>query len=145
MSLTLNPYLMLLVFVVFIALIFFLNILLYRPILAFMQKRDESLNGGILALDGDKKRMEEIDLEIQKILKDAKEEAREIRNLATQEAQKKYNESFERARVELENRFNESKKGLVSQQEALHHALKNEAQCFGSLIEDKIAQMRSVQ
>ncbi|MCE3046893.1 hypothetical protein [Helicobacter kayseriensis] len=144
MSLTLNPYLMLLVFIVFMALIICLNTLLYRPMLHFIQKRNQSLQGGLLGLDEDKRKVQDIQLEIQKLLNEAKQEAKEIRNTATKEAQKKYNESFERAKIELENRFEESRRVLISQHQATQSALQYEINAISDAIEDKISKMRSV-
>lgn len=145
MSAVFHPYLMLLVFCVFIALIFFLNLWLYRPILGFIKKRDESLKSAQSALNKNQEKAKEIQIEIQKLLFDAKQEAKEIKDQAMQEAQKKYNESFERAKNELELRFNEQKEILITQQKMLQKKLIEEIHSFETLIQNKITQGRSIQ
>ncbi len=119
--------------------------MLYRPILEFLEKRSQSLKQGFLNASGDRQRIEEIDLEIRNILESAKREAKEIKALALQDAQKKYDEGFERARSELESRFLENKKGLIEQNALLQAKLCEEREGFVVAIEQKINQLRSAQ
>lgn len=141
MSLTLNLSLMFLVFVVFMLLIFFLDFWLYRPMLDFMARRERMLIEGTSKLGEEKERINELHQQAQEVVKKAREEARLIREMANKEAREKYEESFGRARSEVEARFVESKRLFEEQRSTLREELFGNAPLFRQEMDKKIAQM----
>lgn len=132
---------MLFVFIVFILLIIILNFWLYRPILDFMAKREEMFSSETSKLDEEKGKIARLHKEAQELIANARHEARIIRELANKEAGAKYEESFERAKNEIEARFIESKKILDEQRSVLREELVSKIPLFQQEIENRIKEM----
>ena len=124
MSLELNPFLMLLVFVTFFLLIFILNAWLYRPMLAFMQQRDRLLGENAQGVEEQKAEIKKLKAEIEEVLANAKIEAKAIKDQATSQAQALYDEKFEKTKYELDMRFSQALQELSEKR----HIVKQELQ-----------------
>lgn len=134
----LNLTLMLLVFVVFMALIFYLNFWLYHPILEQMQKRKSLLDEDGSALVGLKAEVEEIKVKAQEVLLQARDQANKIKEEAIKEAQSDYDERFNRARSEIENRFLASQKELRDNQAKFYAELESRVPIFAQAIQKRV-------
>lgn len=129
---------MLLVFVIFMALIFYLNFWLYRPILEQMQKRKSLLDEDGSTLVGLKAEVEEIKAKAQEVLLQARDQANKIREEAIKEAQSDYDERFNRARSEIENRFLASQKELRDNQAKFYAELELKVPVFTQAIQKRV-------
>ena len=98
---------MVMTIVVFLALIYFLNQKLYKPLLAFMEERENSIkkdeelaNQNTLDLNIDK-------AELEKVVSEANMSASQIKNEAIQKAKDKVDEILSKKRVELQADFDD--------------------------------------
>ena len=83
MEISVNSNLMILVFCCFVLLLFFLNQWLYKPLLAFMNKRDEMIKKDLQNTQGNLQEITKIQDEINTIIGNAQKEAKEIIEQAT--------------------------------------------------------------
>lgn len=144
MSLELNPFLMLLVFIVFLLLIFILNTWLYRPMLDFMQHRDRLLGENASDIEEQREEIQRIKVEIEEVLSNAQAEAKQIKEQAVKQAQILYDEKFTRAKAEIDLRYANALEGLQEKrklirkyleesQDQLHMEVKNKFNSLGDL------------
>lgn len=129
---------MLLVFVIFITLIFLLDLWLYRPILKQIQRRKSLLDEDGDALVGLKAEVEKIKAKSQAVLFQARDQASKIKEEAIVEAQSDYDERFNRARSEIENRFLVSQKELQDKQAKIYAELETKVPVFTQAIQKKV-------
>lgn len=96
---------MLLVFITFLLLIFILNAWLYRPMLAFIQQRECLLGENARGIEEQKAEIESLRAEIEQVLVEAKDEAKQIKDLAISQAQALYDEKFCKTKADLDARY----------------------------------------
>ena len=73
--LDIDPLLMLLVFVVFVVSVYFLNEVLYKPLLSFMDNRDKSIKNDLESIRGNDRDIAVLQAEAENILANARKEA----------------------------------------------------------------------
>lgn len=133
---------MLLVFVVFMALIVALNFWLYRPLLAFMFKREEMLKKDSLNLQLQEQKIKDLHSEALMIVEKARQEANNIKEKTRKESQEKYVESFERVKNEMETRFLKAYQDLKEQRLAIRNELKEHLPAYQVAIQEQISKMK---
>ncbi len=119
MSITLNPYLMLLVFVTFMLLIFLLNQWLFKPMLAFMSNRDSFIDQEITNTQGYRGEIES----------------------ATKEAKTNYEEKINAKKVENESKLAQAKQELEEQKSQLYAELLEQLPVFKNALNAKLEQI----
>ncbi|RDU68719.1 F0F1 ATP synthase subunit B' [Helicobacter cholecystus] len=145
MSLDLNPFLMLLVFVTFLLLIFILNIWLYRPMLAFMQQRERLLGENAQGIEEKKAEIQRLKAQIEQVLMEAKDEAKQIRDLATSQAQALYDEKFEKTKAELDLRYLTSLNELKEKQVVIRSELEKTQNALNTEVKVKFTSLGEIQ
>lgn len=140
MSITIpDPWLMLLVFVVFIITMLLLNSWLFKPLIGFMDERENSLRKDMESAMSDDNEVQEIQEKIRAIFADAKAQASSIIESATIEAKAEYDEKMEKQanevqgridsfRADLENQKNQAKQELLADLGVFEMALKSKVQ-----------------
>ncbi|WP_104743570.1 FoF1 ATP synthase subunit B' [Helicobacter cinaedi] len=141
MSITLNPYLMSLVFVTFILLIYLLNQWLFKPMMTFIDNRDASIERDLSSTQNHKGNIQRIDEEITQILSSARKEAAQILELATREAKATYEEKINAKKAENEKKLAESKQALQEQQTQLYAELLEQLPVFKLALDSKLKQI----
>ena len=116
---------MVMTIVVFLALIYFLNQKLYKPLLAFMEERENSIkkdeelaNQNTLDLNIDKAELEEV-------VSEANMSASQIKNEAIQKAKDKVDEILSKKRVELQADFDDFMNDLAKQKDEIKAGLQS--------------------
>lgn len=116
---------MVMTIVVFLALIYFLNQKLYKPLLAFMEERENSIkkdeelaNQNTLDLNIDK-------AELEKAVSEANMSASQIKNEAIQKAKDKVDEILSKKRLELQADFDDFMNDLAKQKDEIKAGLQS--------------------
>lgn len=141
MSITLNPYLMLLVFITFILLIYLLNQWLFKPMLAFMNNRDSSIERDLLSTQTHKGDTQHIEEEIAQILSLARKEATQILESATKEAKATYESKINAKKAENESKLAQYKQELQEQKSQLYIELLEQLPLFKTILNTKLKQI----
>lgn len=128
---------MLLVFVTFMLLILILNTWLYRPMLELVAKREALLGADAKGVEEQKKEIEKLKNETEEVLREARAEAKKIKDLATLEAQGIYEEKLNRSKAEISNRFLNSENELKERRAEIREELQKNASVFEEEVREK--------
>lgn len=128
---------MLLVFVTFMLLILILNTCLYRPILELLKKREALLGEDAKDLQEQKNEITQLKVEAEKVLAEARDQAKKIKDLATLEAQGVYEEKLNRSKAEIGNRFLNAQRELDQKREQIKEELRKNAGVFEDEVRKK--------
>ena len=121
--LEIDPKLLGITVVVFLVMIYLLNVILYKPILSFVDSRNESIANEEKALSiyrNDTKKYEE---ECAAILASARDEVSKLKAAAIQSANELSKSKIDAERARLEADYKEFEASLKTEQEALKVAL----------------------
>ena len=121
--LEIDPKLLGITVVVFLVMIYLLNVILYKPILSFVDSRNESIANEEKELSkygNDTKKYEE---ESAAILASARDEVSKLKAAAIQSANELSKSKIDAERARLEADYKEFEAGLKTEQEALKVAL----------------------
>lgn len=121
--LEIDPKLLGITVVVFLVMIYLLNVILYKPILSFVDSRNESIANEekeLLKYGNDTKKYEE---ECAAILASARDEVSKLKAAAIQSANEASKSKIDAERARLEADYKEFEAGLKIEQEALKVAL----------------------
>lgn len=140
MEISVNSNLMILVFCCFVLLLFFLNQWLYKPLLAFMNKRDEMIKKDLQNTQGNLQEITKIQDEINTIMGNAQKEAKEIIEQATAREKKLMEEKLAEKKAELDSRLLAFREDLVRQQKELKDDLGTHIDEFKQSIRKKLEQ-----
>ncbi|PAF48431.1 F0F1 ATP synthase subunit B' [Helicobacter sp. 12S02634-8] len=141
MTITVNPYLMLLVFVVFLITLYLLNTWLYKPIFSFMDNRNSSITQDVESIHNNEQEIIEIDREIKQILENARLESVQIVEQANNEAKTAYEAKISKNKAETAAKFEEFLEGLQSQRSELKGRLLEQMPVFEESLKIKISQI----
>jgi F-type H+-transporting ATPase subunit b len=103
--LDISLWLVLFVTVLFLALIYLLNEMLYKPLLAFMDKREASINGDLSASTQNADEIEEAKALAHEKISTAKGEAASIRDAAMAKAKESAAAKLEESKLALEKQY----------------------------------------
>ena len=105
MGISVNPYLMILVFVCFLILLVCLNQWLYKPVFEFMDKRDEHIKKDLQDTQNNAQDILTIEEEINAIISKAQQEAKDIIEQANIEEKDLFESAIQQKKAELDDRF----------------------------------------
>ncbi len=134
MNISVNPYLMAVVFIVFVLLLWAMNVWVYRPLLAFMDNRQAEIKDSLAKIKTDNAQSVEIGHQIDAFLKEAAERRREI----IAEAIQKATESYDAVIKQKENEFNQEFEAFAKQLQNEKQALKEQLQAQMPVFEDEL-------
>ncbi|RKV12884.1 FoF1 ATP synthase subunit B' [Helicobacter pylori] len=134
MNISVNPYLMAVVFVVFVLLLWTMNVWVYRPLLAFMDNRQAEIKDSLAKIKTDNAQSVEIGHQIETLLKEAAEKRREV----IAEAIQKATESYDAVIKQKENELNQEFEAFIKQLQNEKQVLKEQLQVQMPVFEDEL-------
>ncbi|WQY06452.1 FoF1 ATP synthase subunit B' [Helicobacter pylori] len=134
MNISVNPYLMAVVFIVFVLLLWAMNVWVYRPLLAFMDNRQAEIKDSLAKIKTDNAQSVEIGHQIEALLKEAAEKRREV----IAEAIRKATESYDAVIKQKENELNQEFEAFAKQLQNEKQALKEQLQAQMPVFEDEL-------
>lgn len=142
MSITIpDPWLMLLVFVVFIITMFLLNTWLFKPLIGFMDERENSLRKDMESAVSDDNEVKEIQEKIRSVFADAKAQASRIIEDAIDSAKADYDARMEKKTSEIQAKLESFRADLESQKYQVRQELLADMVGFESALKGKIQQI----
>ncbi|MGL2628564.1 FoF1 ATP synthase subunit B' [Helicobacter pylori] len=139
MNISVNPYLMAVVFVVFVLLLWAMNVWVYRPLLAFMDNRQAEIKDSLAKIKTDNAQSVEIGHQIDALLKEAAERRREIIAEAIQKATESYDAVIKQKENELNQEFEAFAKQLQNEKQALKEQLQAQMPVFEDELNKRVA------
>lgn len=118
-------------------LILILNTCLYRPILELLKKREALLGEDAKDLQEQRNEIAQLKVETEKVLTEARDQAKKIKDLATLEAQGVYEEKLNRSKAEIGNRFLNAQRELDQKREQIKEELRKNAGVFEDEVRKK--------
>ncbi|GAA6947190.1 FoF1 ATP synthase subunit B' [Helicobacter pylori] len=139
MNISVNPYLMAVVFVVFVLLLWAMNVWVYRPLLAFMDNRQAEIKDSLAKIKTDNTQSVEIRHQIDALLKEAAEKRREMIAEAIQKAVESYDAVIKQKENELNQEFEAFAKQLQNEKQALKEQLQVQMPVFEDELNKRVA------
>jgi len=139
--LDLNPGLMLFVLVVFFSLLFVLDQMLYKPLLKFMDDRDNSIANDLKDAEEMAGNSDELNAKADAVLADAKAEANAVREKAVNEAKALAESKVESKIKELDDKYQSFLKDLSSSKDELEKALSDQMPLFKESLKTKMSNL----
>ncbi|MCQ2733822.1 FoF1 ATP synthase subunit B' [Helicobacter pylori] len=139
MNISVNPYLMAVVFIVFVLLLWAMNVWVYRPLLAFMDNRQAEIKDSLAKIKTDNAQSVEIGHQIDALLKEAAERRREIIAEAIQKATESYDAVIKQKENELNQEFEAFAKQLQNEKQALKEQLQAQMPVFEDELNKRVA------
>ncbi|GAA7361836.1 FoF1 ATP synthase subunit B' [Helicobacter pylori] len=139
MNILVNPYLMAVVFVVFVLLLWAMNVWVYRPLLAFMDNRQAEIKDSLTKIKTDNTQSVEIRHQIDALLKEAAEKRREMIAEAIQKAAESYDAVIKQKENELNQEFEAFAKQLQNEKQILKEQLQVQMPVFENELNKRVA------
>ncbi|WP_024113751.1 FoF1 ATP synthase subunit B' [Helicobacter pylori] len=139
MNISVNPYLMAVVFVVFVLLLWAMNVWVYRPLLAFMDNRQAEIKDSLAKIKTDNAQSVEIRHQIEILLKEVAEKRREMIAEAIQKATESYDAVIKQKENELNQEFEAFAKQLQNEKQALKEQLQVQMPVFENELNKRVA------
>ncbi len=127
------------VFVVFVLLLWAMNVWVYRPLLAFMDNRQAEIKDSLAKIKTDNAQSVEIGHQIDAFLKEAAERRREIIAEAIQKATESYDAVIKQKENELNQEFEAFAKQLQNEKQALKEQLQAQMPVFEDELNKRVA------
>lgn len=141
MSLSVNPWLMLVVFAVFILSAYLLNRWLYKPLLTFIDNRNISIKSDLESVQNNSSEVAALDAEAARVLTQARSEANLIREKALESAKMISEQKVASKREELEKKKREFLNALTEEENALRSSLLAQMPLYRESLKAKISQL----
>ncbi|UOS16139.1 FoF1 ATP synthase subunit B' [Helicobacter pylori] len=139
MNISVSPYLMAVVFVVFVLLLWAMNVWVYRPLLAFMDNRQAEIKDSLAKIKTDNTQSVEIRHQIDALLKEAAEKRREMIAEAIQKAAESYDAVIKQKENELNQEFEAFAKQLQNEKQILKEQLQVQMPVFENELNKRVA------
>ncbi|WP_073470472.1 FoF1 ATP synthase subunit B' [Helicobacter pylori] len=139
MNISVNPYLMAVVFVVFVLLLWAMNVWVYRPLLAFMDNRQAEIKDSLAKIKTDNTQSVEIRHQIDALLKEAAEKRREMIAEAIQKVAESYDAVIKQKENELNQEFEAFAKQLQNEKQILKEQLQAQMPVFEDELNKRVA------
>ncbi len=139
--LDLNLGLMLFVLVVFFSLLFLLNQMLYKPLLKFMDDRDNSIANDLKNAKEMAGNSDELHAKADAILADAKAEANTVKEKAVNEAKALADSKIESKTKELDSKYQSFVDELANNKEELQKSLSTQLPLFKESLKAKMGNL----
>ncbi len=127
------------VFVVFVLLLWAMNVWVYRPLLAFMDNRQAEIKDSLAKIKTDNAQSVEIRHQIETLLKEAAEKRREMIAEAIQKAAESYDAVIKQKENELNQEFEAFAKQLQNEKQVLKEQLQAQMPVFESELNKRVA------
>ncbi len=127
------------VFVVFVLLLWAMNVWVYRPLLAFMDNRQAEIKDSLAKIKMDNAQSVEIRHQIETLLKEAAEKRREMIAEAIQKAAESYDAVIKQKENELNQEFEAFAKQLQNEKQALKEQLQAQMPVFEDELNKRVA------
>lgn len=127
------------VFVVFVLLLWAMNVWVYRPLLAFMDNRQAEIKDSLAKIKTDNTQSVEIRHQIDALLKEAAEKRREMIAEAIQKAAESYDAVIKQKENELNQEFEAFAKRLQNEKQALKEQLQVQMPVFENELNKRVA------
>ncbi len=127
------------VFVVFVLLLWAMNVWVYRPLLAFMDNRQAEIKDSLAKIKMDNTQSVEIRHQIESLLKEAAEKRREMIAEAIQKATESYDAVIKQKENELNQEFEAFAKQLQNEKQALKEQLQAQMPVFEDELNKRVA------
>ncbi len=127
------------VFVVFVLLLWAMNVWVYRPLLAFMDNRQAEIKDSLAKIKTDNTQSVEIGHQIDALLKEAAERRREIIAEAIQKATQSYDVVIKQKENELNQEFEAFAKQLQNEKQVLKEQLQVQMPVFEDELNKRVA------
>ncbi len=127
------------VFVVFVLLLWAMNVWVYRPLLAFMDNRQAEIKDSLAKIKTDNTQSVEIRHQIDALLKEAAEKRREMIAEAIQKATESYDAVIKQKENELNQEFEAFAKQLQNEKQALKEQLQAQMPVFENELNKRVA------
>ncbi|GAA7905718.1 FoF1 ATP synthase subunit B' [Helicobacter pylori] len=139
MNISVNPYLMAVVFVVFVLLLWAMNVWVYRSLLAFMDNRQAEIKDSLAKIKTDNAQSVEIGHQIETLLKEVAEKRREMIAEAIQKATESYDAVIKQKENELSQEFEAFAKQLQNEKQVLKEQLQVQMPVFEDELNKRVA------
>jgi len=139
--LEINPILLAVTIIVFLALITVLNSWLYRPLFAYMEKRDADIKKDLDEVGSNDEEIAALKAQAQSIVDNAKREVTELREKVIANAKELANSKIEAKRAELATEYSEFETSLDGEREQIKVALLSQVPLFKEAVKAKFAQI----
>ncbi len=127
------------VFVVFVLLLWAMNVWVYRPLLAFMDNRQAEIKDSLAKIKTDNAQSVEIRHQIETLLKEVAEKRREMIAEAIQKAAESYDAVIKQKENELNQEFEAFAKQLQNEKQALKEQLQAQMPVFEDELNKRVA------
>ncbi len=127
------------VFVVFVLLLWAMNVWVYRPLLAFMDNRQAEIKDSLTKIKTDNTQSVEIRHQIDALLKEAAEKRREMIAEAIQKAAESYDAVIKQKENELNQEFEAFAKQLQNEKQILKEQLQVQMPVFQNELNKRVA------
>ncbi len=127
------------VFVVFVLLLWAMNVWVYRPLLAFMDNRQAEIKDSLAKIKTDNAQSVEIRHQIETLLKEAAEKRREMIAEAIQKAAESYDAVIKQKENELNQEFEAFAKQLQNEKQVLKEQLQAQMPVFEDELNKRVA------
>lgn len=127
------------VFVVFVLLLWAMNVWVYRPLLAFMDNRQAEIKDSLAKIKTDNTQSVEIRHQIDALLKEAAEKRREMIAEAIQKATESYDAVIKQKENELNQEFEAFAKQLQNEKQILKEQLQAQMPVFEDELNKRVA------
>ncbi len=127
------------VFVVFVLLLWAMNVWVYRPLLAFMDNRQAEIKDSLAKIKTDNAQSVEIRHQIETLLKEVAEKRREMIAEAIQKAAESYDAVIKQKENELNQEFEAFAKQLQNEKQALKEQLQVQMPVFEDELNKRVA------
>ncbi len=127
------------VFVVFVLLLWAMNVWVYRPLLAFMDNRQAEIKDSLAKIKTDNAQSVEIRHQIETLLKEAAEKRREMIAEVIQKATESYDAVIKQKENELNQEFEAFAKQLQNEKQALKEQLQAQMPVFEDELNKRVA------
>lgn len=127
--------------VIFLAVIFILNVLLYKPLLKFMDERAVSIDNDEKKVKDNFEEMTNFGEELTKIKQDTRDEINAIKQKATAQALSLADEEIQKKKDELEQKMQAFTTQLLQEKNELEHELKLRLPLWQESLRKKIKEL----
>lgn len=127
--------------IIFLAVIFILNVLLYKPLLKFMDERAVSIDNDEKKVKDNFEEMTNFGEELTKIKQDTRDEINAIKQKATAQARSLADEEIQKKKDELEQKMQAFTTQLLQEKNELEHELKLRLPLWQESLRKKIKEL----
>ncbi len=139
--LDISPILLLSTIIVFLILIAVLNSWLYRPLFAYMEKRDADIKRDLEEVGSNDSEIAALKAEAQSIIDEAKRTVSELREKVIADARELASSKIDAKRVELASKYSEFETSLKEEREQIKVALLSQVPLYKEAVKAKFSQI----